>query len=527
MKIRAIYSIVISIVFLVSAFNTSVYGQVNLVKVIREGDIEKANKIVDKCSVEELNQVVNLKMPSGTTDKTYSLCEAVRKKDSLLVKKILKKGANPNQVTFISPYYYTPLMKASENNDLASVKLLVEYGANVNYQLDKQGKEYLLGFEIDKTALHFAAEKNSAEVAEFLIKSGANVNIQTKEGKTPLMKAVNYNATDAQKESTLANKAFYLSAEADKSISNYRESFLLKSRYFDVICVLLNNHADINKQDTVGNTALHYAILKLDKYNDTRTAIHQILSYYPNVNIANNAGNTPLLLALREDLLFESNLLLYLKADVTAKSKAGESVFDAIIETDRRNNFDMDIETSTMFVANLKKLFEMGANDKGSGLLDWLSIAYYHSYLNNHIVDFVRLSLDSGSDPNFSPCEKCSGTFDKFIKAYQEDSWNGMERFYSILELFIEHGATNIKNKDAVMSKSINDGDERLIQLLIKNKKLFTQEQLQRALDEAKNRISYLKTKNPDEKDIKIKIEKTNKIFEILEKAVAESNQGK
>jgi ankyrin repeat protein len=523
MKIKAIYSIAISIVFFVSAFNTSVCGQVNLVKAIREGDIEKANKIIDKSSAEDLNQIVNIKS-GGTTDNTFSLCEAVRKKDSLLVKKILKKGANPNQVTFISPYYFTPLMKASENNDLASVKLLVEYGANVNYQLDKQGKEYLLGFEIDKTALHFAAEKNSAEVAEFLTKSGANVNSQTKEGKTPLMKAVNYNATDAQKESALANKAFYLSAEADKSISNYRESFLLKSRYFDVICVLLNNHADINKQDTAGNTALHYAILKLDKYNDTRTAIHQILSYYPNVNIANNEGNTPLLLALRSDLLFESNLLLYLKADVTAKNKAGESVFDAIIETD---NLNMDVETSTMFVANLKRLFEMGANDKGSGLLDWLSIAYYQSYLNNHIVDFVRLSLDSGSDPNFSACEKCSSTFDKFIKAYQEDSWNGRERFYSILELFIEHGATNIKNKDAVMSTSINNYDNRLIELLIKSKKLFTQEQLQLALDAAKNRISYLKTKNLEEKDIEIKIEKTNKIIEILEKAVAESNQGK
>jgi len=523
MKTRIIYSRAISILFFVFALNTHVCGQASLVKAIREGDIEKANKIVDKSSAEDLNQIVTIKMPSGTTNITFPLCEAVRISDSLLVKKILKKGANPNQITFISPYYFTPLMKASENNDLASVKYLVENGANINYQLDKQGKEYLLGFEIGKTALHFAAEKNSAEVAEFLIKSGANVNIKNVEGKTPLMKAVTFIATNAQKESALANKALYFS-EKVKNTPNYQESFLLGSRYFNVICVLLNNNADINVQDTAGNTALHYAIMKLDKYNDTRTAIHQLLSYNPNVNIANNEGNTPLLLSLRSDLLFESNLLLYLKADVTTKNKARESVFDAIIETDRRNNFSMDGENATIFVANLKRLFAMGAKDSGSGLLYWLSIDYTRSYLKNDIVDLIGLSLNSGSDPNFSIGEKYSSVIDYFIKAYQQNPGNGNERYYTILEMLINGGATNIAKKEVVMLKSIYDCDDKLVSLLIKNKKQFSSEQLQRALDEANKKIIYLNTKNLAESNIESKIEKTNRIVEMLQKAVADSN---
>jgi hypothetical protein len=52
MKTSAFYSIVIPMFIFVFASNTNVCGQQNLVKAIREGDIEKANKIVDKCSAE-------------------------------------------------------------------------------------------------------------------------------------------------------------------------------------------------------------------------------------------------------------------------------------------------------------------------------------------------------------------------------------------------------------------------------------------------------------------------------------------
>jgi ankyrin repeat protein len=432
--------------FFAFAADINVCGQLNLVKAIREENFEKANEIVDKSSAEDLNQIVKIK-PGSTTNITCSLGEAVIIKDSILVKKILAKGANPNQVIFISPHFFTPLMKAAENNDLSIVKLLVAHGAEINYQLDKQEKEYMAGSEIGTTALHAAAKMNSAEVVDFLVKSGANVNIQNAEGKTPLMMATTYTPKMLQKEAALMNKAYYFS-EIGKTIPNYRDSFLLATRNFNAICILLNNKADINLQDTAGNTALHHAILRFDKYTDTRTAIHQLLSYYPNVNLANAKGDTPLLLALRTDLGFESDLMIYLKANITDKNKVGEGMFDSLLESYRTNQFIRSDENLQLFVDNIKGLLKLGAKDDKSELLDWLSSVYFEGFLKYDLIELVRLSLDSGSDPNFIPCEKCGSTFDRFIKAYLEDSWNGRERFYSILELFIEHGATNIKNYD-------------------------------------------------------------------------------
>ncbi len=521
MKKRSFIIMLFSMLFFEFAADINVCGQLNLVKAIREGNIEKANEIADKSNADDFNQIVKIKMPSGSIDITCSLGEAVRIKDSVLVKRILAKGANPNQVIFISPYYFTPLMKAAENNDLASAKYLIEYGANVNYQLDKQGKEYLLGFEIGKTALHFAAEKNSAEVAELLIKSGANVNIQNAVGKTPLMMAAkSYTPKMLQKEGALLNKAYYFS-EIGKTIPNYRDSFLLATRNYNAICILLNNKAHINLQDTAGNTALHYAILKLDQYNDTRTAIHQLLSYYPNVNLTNSKGDTPLLLALRTDLGFESDLMIYLKANIAARNKAGEGVFASLLESYRTNQFNRSDENLQLFVDNIKGLFKLGAKDDRSELLIWLSLIYFEGFMKYDLHELVRLSLDSGSDPNFSYGEKYRSVIDNFINAYQEDTRD--QGCYFILKMLFEHGATNIRNKESILLKMIQDGDERLISLLILNKKQYTPIQLQKGRDEARSRLSYLTTDNLNEKNVASKIEKTNKIIEMLEKAVAES----
>ena len=477
MKKSSFIIILFSMLFFAFAADINVCGQLNLVKAIRERNIEKANEIADKSNADDLNQIVKIKMPSGTTNITCSLGEAVRIEDSVLVKKILAKGVNPNQVIFISPHYFTPLMKAAENNDLASVKYLIEYGANVN--------------------------------------------IQNAEGKTPLMMATTYTPKMLQKEVALMNKAYYFS-EIGKTITNYRDSFLLATRNFNAICILLNNGADINLQDTAGNTALHYAILRFDKYTDTRTAIHQLLSYYPNVNLANSKGDTPLLLALRTDLGFESDLMIYLKANIAARNKAGEGVFDSLMESYRTNQFIRSDENLQLFVDNIKGLFKLGAKDDRSELLIWLSLIYYEGFLKYDLLELVRLSLDSGSDPNFSYGEKYRSVIDNFINAYQETA-RDQEQYYFILKMLFEHGATNIRDKEAILSKTIKDGDDRLISLLILNKKQYTPTQLQKGRDEARSRLLYLTTDNLNEKNVASKIEKTNKIIEMLEKAVAES----
>lgn len=297
---------------------------------------------------------------------------------------------------------------------------------------------------------------------------------------------------------------------------------MLATRNFNAICILLNNGADVNLQDTAGNTALHYAILRFDEYTDTRTAIHQLLSYNPNVNLANAKGDTPLLLALRTDLGFESDLMIYLKANIAARNKAGEGVFASLLESYRTNQFNRSDENLQLFVDNIKGLFKLGAKDDRSELLIWLSLIYFEGFMKYDLHELVRLSLDSGSDPNFSYGEKYRSVIDNFIIAYNENA-RDQEQYYFILKMLFEHDATNIRDKEAILSKTIKDGDERLISLLILNKKQYTPTQLQKGRDEARSRLVYLTTDNLNEKNVASEIEKTNKIIAMLEKAVAES----
>ena len=69
----------------------------------------------------------------------------------------------------------TPLHIACKENDIDTVKLLVEKGANVNAKSDDE-----ISFiqRINKTPLLLACAKSS-KIAEFLIESGADIKAET------------------------------------------------------------------------------------------------------------------------------------------------------------------------------------------------------------------------------------------------------------------------------------------------------------------------------------------------------------
>src|SRR4029079_12862915 len=69
----------------------------------------------------------------------------------------------------------SPLIDAARNRDTATIRALIEKGANVN------------ATEADgATALHWASYHDNAEGAALLIRAGANVNAANDLGATPL-----------------------------------------------------------------------------------------------------------------------------------------------------------------------------------------------------------------------------------------------------------------------------------------------------------------------------------------------------
>jgi ankyrin repeat protein len=94
-----------------------------------------------------------------------------------IVRFLIEKGADVHQIT-IGKEDLTPLMWAAYQGELASVKLLLDHGASIDRQTERDYKSY--------TALMMAAMNGQADVVALLIKRGAKLNLRDREGKTAL-----------------------------------------------------------------------------------------------------------------------------------------------------------------------------------------------------------------------------------------------------------------------------------------------------------------------------------------------------
>ena len=134
-----------------------------------------------------------------------SLIEAVRMSDTALVLKLIKDGADVNQ---LSPAGDSPLTTACQWGDSGMVSLLLENKASPDTPRALRGR----------TALMVASAYYSGTgVCKLLVAKGANVNAISESGKTALMLA----ARDGKKDVV----EYLLSVGADaskKDIGGYR-----------------------------------------------------------------------------------------------------------------------------------------------------------------------------------------------------------------------------------------------------------------------------------------------------------------
>jgi hypothetical protein len=108
------------------------------------------------------------------------LCKAVNVNNIEMVKFLIKKGANVNNIC--NEYESTPLTYAIYNNNFEIVKLLVENGANINY-IKNDGTPLYKVMMRTRLPTNINVEK-SIEIGAYLIYKGADVNFRSQNGLT-------------------------------------------------------------------------------------------------------------------------------------------------------------------------------------------------------------------------------------------------------------------------------------------------------------------------------------------------------
>ena len=351
----------------------------------------------------------------------------------------------------------TPLLEAARNGCFDICKLLINKGADVNCQNQKN----------NATALHLAAYNGYAEICELLIANGIeDIDTVHEGGNTPLLAALQQGKPDVAK--LLIAKG----ADIHVRTKTYNETPLLWAigqDYFDVAKMLLNRGADPNvRTHETNNTPLKIAsekgnlelaemlincgaevnALNADGATPLTFAVsgghteivRLLIKNGANVNVVNNEGNTPLMVAVAGDDVSIIELLIEGGADINyANSKGSTALMFACIggylksfEILIRNGADVNekyennvtpLHYAAMFNhADLVKiLLEKGAdvnvrNDSGNTPL----MASFTNYEETKHFDAAKALVNYGADYNLrNYSDLTANDFANYFKCYE------------------------------------------------------------------------------------------------------------
>lgn len=207
---------------------------------------------------------------------------------------------------------------AVENGHTGMLKIMAEKGVNINLTQDAPSQAGL-------TPLHLACANGRPDMVKLLMKAGADDTMQTLSGETPAHLVLKDGSSRNEKEP--GEKAELLKELAHLDIPNedgQTPLMLLNHTTGELLPLFLDRGADVNHVDRSGRTAL---MLCMDK-----DIIKELIRAGAWIDAADDAGNTALHYALKDDATGEARYLIRKGADYNRPNNMGETPAQIAVE---------------------------------------------------------------------------------------------------------------------------------------------------------------------------------------------------
>lgn len=249
----------------------------------------------------------------------FELQDAIQEGNSTQVGSLIEQGA---MVNLGHPWELSPLYEAARRGHENIVKLLLDQGAEIDYQVQDPdhdqdpnengdaplhgavaaGKEEIVGLLLSRganpningrygyTPLYGAASQGYETIASLLLNNGASLDHKGQNGETPL-----HVAAHAGKEEIVR---LFLNEKANLDIRDNDGHtpicVAVRQGYQNVVSLLLDAGVSVDYQDQEGNTLLHIAVLAAKE-----AVAALLLNRGAKLDIKNNRKYTPLYLAIK------------------------------------------------------------------------------------------------------------------------------------------------------------------------------------------------------------------------------------
>ena len=253
------------------------------------------------------------------------------------VKQLLKANANPNVQ---NKFGFTPLTAAIFFNDIEIVKLLINFGSDINLS------------NLEVTPLNLAILQDNTQIATLLINNDCNINKTNKMEVSPLFLAIHRKYTDVA--ILLIVKGADLNVQNSKGSTPLMEAIYLNS--IDIIHKLIDYGSNLDIQDNIGYTAL---MIATDMNNID--IVKYLIRNNADINITDRLGNTALLNASMKGHINCAKILIKNNAKIDIENDAGNSAIEILLQ---RGDFNINELSKTLNLLPQKKSQDNDMNNK-------------------------------------------------------------------------------------------------------------------------------------------------------------------